>query len=332
MIRIAIAALAALAPLSAGAQEPLTVRFAMTAPAAGWSWTRWFDSWIAKVEKDAGGTIKIQTYPGSTLANMTNAYDRTVSGVADMAYSVTGTMRGKFVGTNVLELPSDANGKEGSGALWRLFETGLIAPEFADSVPLYLYVYPQTILHLQKPVTKLADLKGMKIGATSRVSAESITRLGAAPVTTTPAEMYEVLQRGVITGMAVGWNGVLSFKLHEVTNYHLNVEIGSGGGFMIMNKGFHAKLPAQAKTAFEKNAGYAASKAFGVVIDAVAVDQFDTVKAMPGHTQAYLAPEEKARWRALFTPITDEWVKATPNGAAILAAYRDAILKVRAGS
>jgi hypothetical protein len=98
------------------------------------------------------------------------------------------------------------------------------------------------------------------------------------------------------------------------------------------NKGFHAKLPAQAKTAFEKNAGYAASKAFGVVIDAVAVDQFDTVKAMPGHTQAYLAPEEKARWRALFTPITDEWVKATPNGAAILAAYRDAILKVRAGS
>jgi len=313
------------------ADEPITLRFAMTAPAGGWSQSRWFDGWIARVEQQSGGTVKIQMYPGSTLANMVNAYDRTLNGVADLAYSITGTMRGKFVGTSVIELPSDANGKEGSGAMWQLLERGLTASEFNDTVPLYLYVYPQTVIHLQKPVTRLEDIKGMKIGATAKVSADVIDKLGAAPITTNPTEMYEILQRHVISGMAVAWTGVLSFKLHEVTNYHLNIEIGSSGGYMVMNKETHAKLPQVARAAFAANSGYAASKAFGVVIDGVATDQYETVLKMPGHTQARLAPEEKRRWQALFAGVVDQWVKDTPNGAAILAAYRDGIAQVRAG-
>ena len=316
----------------ARADEPITLRFAMTSPQAGWSWQKWFDPiWIPKVEKDSGGTLKIQTYFGSTLANMVNAYDRTVNGVADMSYSVTGTMRGKFPRTNVVELPSDANGKEASGAMWKLYENGLTAAEFADTVPLYLYVYSQTVFHFQKPVTKLEDIKGMKIGATSKVSADSIERLGAAPVTTNPAEMYEVLQRRTITGMAMGWNGVLSFKLPEVTNYHLNVQLGSGAGFMILNKETYARLPAQAKAAIDANSGYGPSKAFGMVIDANAGEQFNTVKKMPGQTQAYLSAEEKLRWEARYGALIDEWVKETPNGAAVLAAYRKGIADIRAG-
>jgi TRAP-type C4-dicarboxylate transport system substrate-binding protein len=328
---LAVAALAASVP-QARADEPITLRFAMTSPQAGWSWQKWFEPiWIPQVEKGSHGTLKIQPYFGSTLANMVNAYDRTVNGVADLAYSVTGTMRGKFPKTNVIELPNDANGKEASGAMWKLYESGLTASEFADVVPLYLYVYSQSVFHFQKPVTRLEDIKGMKIGATSKVSADSIERLGAAPVTTNPGEMYEVLQRRTITGMAMGWNGVLSFKLPEVTNYHLNVQLGSGGGFMILNKATYAKLPAEAKAAIDANSGYGPSKAFGMVIDANAAEQFATVSKMPGQTQAFLAPEEKVRWQARYGSLIDEWVKGTPNGAAVLAAYRKGIADIRAG-
>ena len=317
---------------AARADEPITLRFAMTSPQAGWSWQKWFaPEWIPKVEKEAQGTLKVQPYFGTTLANMLNAYDRTVNGVADLAYSVTGTMRGKFPLTNVVELPNEANGKEASGAMWKLYESGLTAAEFSDVVPLYLYVYSQSVFHFQKPVTKLEDIASMKIGATSRISAESIERLGAAPVTTSPAEMYEVLQRRTITGMAIGWNAVLSFKLPEVTNYHLNVQLGSGGGFMILNKDTYAKLPAVAKAALNANSGYAPSKAFGMVIDANATEQFDTVKNMPGQTQAFLAPEERKRWQARYGTLIDEWVRDTPNGATVLAAYRKSIADIRAG-
>ena len=318
---------------AAQAQEPVTLRFAMTSPQAGWSWQKWFEPiWIPAVEKASQGTLKIQPYFGTTLANMLNAYDRTVNGVADLAYSVTGTMRGKFPRSNVVELPNDSNGKEASGALWKLYESGITAAEWADTVPLYLYVYSQSVFHFQKPVTKLEDIKGMKIGATSRVTADTIERLGAAPVTTSPGEMYDVLQRRVITGMAMGWNGVLSFKLPEVTNYHVNVQLGSGGGFMIVNKDVYAKLPAQAKAAIDANSGYGPSKAFGMVIDANAREQFATVEKMPGQTQAFLPPDEKARWQARSIAMIDEWVKETPDGPRVLAAYRDGIARVRAGN
>ena len=317
---------------AARADEPITLRFAMTSPQAGWSWQKWFGPrWIPAVEKASGGTLKIQPYFGVTLANMLNAYDRTVNGVADLAYSVTGTMRGKFPKSNVVELPNDSNGREASGALWKLYESGFTASEWTDAVPLYLYVYSQSIFHFQKPVTKLEDIRSMKIGATSKVTADTIERLGAAPITTSPAEMYEVLQRRTITGMAMGWNGVLSFKLQDVTNYHVNVQLGSGGGFMILNKDVYAKLPAQAKAAFDANSGYGPSKAFGDVIDANAAEQFETVKAMPGQTQAFLPPEEKKRWQERSIAMIDEWVKATPDGATVLAAYRKGIADIRAG-
>ena len=334
-IPVLVLALSSALPVAAPvarAAEPITLRFAMTSPQAGWSWQKWFEPrWIPAVENASAGTLKIQPYFGITLANMLNAYDRTVNGVADLAYSVTGTMRGKFPKSNVVELPNDSNGREASGALWKLYESGLTAAEWSDTVPLYLYVYSQSVFHFQKPITKLEDIRGMKIGATSKVTADTIERLGAAPVTTSPAEMYEVLQRRTITGMAMGWNGVLSFKLPDVTSYHVNVQLGSGGGFMILNKDTYAKLPAKAKAAIDANSGYGPSKAFGDVIDANAAEQFDTVKAMPGQTQAFLPPEEKKRWQERSIAMIDEWVRATPDGAAVLAAYRKGIADIRAG-
>jgi TRAP-type C4-dicarboxylate transport system substrate-binding protein len=116
-----------------------------------------------------------------------------------------------------------------------------------------------------------------------------------------------------------------------VTSYHVNVQLGSGGGFMILNKDTYAKLPAKAKAAIDANSGYGPSKAFGDVIDANATEQFDTVKAMPGQTQAFLPPEEKKRWQERSIAMIDEWVKATPDGAAVLAAYRKGIADIRAG-
>jgi hypothetical protein len=55
------------------------------------------------------------------------------------------------------------------------------------------------------------------------------------------------------------------------------------------------------------------------------------VKKIPGQTVYKLSPEENARWEKALAPVTDEWVKATPNGPAILAAFRKEIANVRAG-
>jgi len=42
-----------------------------------------------------------------------------------------------------------------------------------------------------------------------------------------------------------------------------------------------------------------------------------------------LAPAEEAKWRKTVAPIVDEWVKNTPDGAKVLAAFREEVEKVR---
>jgi hypothetical protein len=55
------------------------------------------------------------------------------------------------------------------------------------------------------------------------------------------------------------------------------------------------------------------------------------IKDMADQSVHGLQPAEAAKWRERLKPIVEDWVRTTPNGAAILAAYRDEIKKVRAG-
>jgi TRAP-type C4-dicarboxylate transport system substrate-binding protein len=139
-----------------------------------------------------------------------------------------------------------------------------------------------------------------------------------------------VLQRHVVNGVTVAWTGVLQYKVAEVTNYHLDYAFGSSGGFLFMNKDSYGKLSGKAKAAIDKNSGLGLSREFGDVLDKIAVDQVTTVKAMPGHTVAALAPKEKARWDKVVEPVIAEWVSQTPNGAKIWEAYRAEVKKVKA--
>jgi hypothetical protein len=54
-----------------------------------------------------------------------------------------------------------------------------------------------------------------------------------------------------------------------------------------------------------------------------------TVGKIPGHTIYKLPPDQVAAWKAALAPIGENWVKATPNGAAILAAWREELKKLR---
>jgi TRAP-type C4-dicarboxylate transport system substrate-binding protein len=322
LVALAVAACALATHSSARADEPFTLRFAMTAPAASPNWIQGWEPWTQQLEKDSGGTLKVQTHFGDALADMSNVYDRTVNGAADLGYGVTGALRATLPGSSVVDLPLEVTGKAGSAAFWALYKYGQIAQEWANVRPLALLVYPQSTLHFIKPIKVMEDIRGLKIGAGGKVAADIVRKLGATPIATTPADMYESLQRQVIDAQAMPWTGVTQYKLHEVTNFHLNAALGGAGGFLILNKDVYAKLPEAAKAAIDKNSGEALSTSFGELQDKQAAEQFEAVKAMPGHAMADLTASEMVRWAKAITPVIDEWVKATPNGEAILSAYR----------
>lgn len=314
--------------IAARAEDAIILKLSSTAPATSPVNINATTPWVEQVNKDAGGSMKIEIYAAGRLASDKNGYDRLVKGVFEIAYGNHGPISGQFPGTEVAALPFLAdNATDASVALWSIANGGPIADEYKDVKLLTLFVYPQTIIHFRSPVKTLEDLKGMKISTVNRVTSEALEALGAVPISMPNAEIYEAASRGVMQGVALAWSGVRQFKVQEVTTYHLEAPIGASTGFVMMNKDAYARLPEKAKQALDKNSGVLLARRYGEALDAIVAAQRKQVEGLSGHTVAQLTPAEKARWQERLKPVQDKWVHEVKNGAAILAAYEAALAK-----
>ena len=326
---LAVAGLAMVAAAPAFA-DPAQVKFAYPS-APNNALFQGMQGWTDDVNKAAAGAIEVKLFPGGVIADNSNMYDRVTGGVADIGFAVFGPVSSVFPKTNVGTLPFEArNHREDALALWALYEKGIIKDEFTKFHPLAFVVFPGLVIHSKKPIHSLADMKGMKISVEGRVLSQMIPRLGAAPISLQPGELYQSLQRGLVDAVPQGWPSVPTFHLDEVTNFHLEVPLGFNTGYVAINNDSYAKLPPAGKAAIDKFSGKVFVERLIAADDTMQAVGRDATKAMAGQTIAQLDPAEEARWKEAVAPVTEEWVKATPDGAHVLAAFRDEVNAVRA--
>jgi len=321
LLGIVAAGLVAAAPAApaARAAEPVLLRFASPAPRSD-IMTLGFEPWVQNIMRDSAGGLDIKTL--YSVVDHRHAYDSAINGVVDMSWVIMGPYPGQFPRTDVASLPFEGGGGYSSAvALWRLFDRGVISEEYGKIKLLGLFVYPSSGFHTNKPVKTLADLKGLKLGMTGRALSELTVALGGTPVTMTPADWYQALQRGLIGGVLTAWPGIHPYKLDEVTKYHLDGAFGRVPAFVFMNKSAFAALPENARKVIDQDSGEKLSAHMGTVIDGLEAQGRDHAKSL-GHDVYELAPDEAAVWRQRASPIMQKWVEGTPGGAKILAAYR----------
>jgi TRAP-type C4-dicarboxylate transport system substrate-binding protein len=314
----------------ARADEPILLKFANPATPTDWVTTKGIDPWAKDIADATGGLVEIKNFAGGSIANFRNVYDRLLNGVAEFAFGTFGAIADQFPKTVVPSLPFLAeNSAEAGLAQWRLYANGITTDEFAKVKPIAMFGFGISGLHLTKAINKLDDLKGMKVLANGRIPGQMLTLVGAVPVTSNPAELYQSLSRGVADGTVFTWSGIESFRLGELVKYHVDIPFGSAGGYFFMNKDSFAKLPEKAQAAIDRFSGEPLTKTLGAAADSV--DAADRAKnmAQSGHTEKKLTPDETNRLRTVFKPILDEWVAATPDGARVLAAYRAEIERIR---
>ena len=323
-----IAAAVALCASAAGAQETIPLKLGSAVPPNSWPNTRGTIPWTQAVEKDSGGLIQFQNFLGGTVVTQRNTYDRLLNGVVDAVYAAFAETPGTFKKITVSTLPFEApRAIDASIALWRLHESGLVSDEMAAARPICVFAYNPSGLQTSRPIAKAEDLKGIKLATIARAAAEELTLLGGTPVTMPPSEIYQSIQRGLVAGAVLGWTGTQTFRLDEVTKFHLDVPFGNNPAYFMMNKDAYAKLPDKVKAAIDKNTGPGWSARMGQASDDVERESRERVRAIPGHTLSVLDPHEVALWKRRLAPIADEWVKETPHGARVLAAYRSEIAK-----
>ena len=319
---------------AAFADEPIQLRYGDPGPPDASIHTDLIAPWAEKVNKEGAGALDVHVYVGYSLVNMVNTLDRVADGVADLAFCILGPVSSQFPKTLVSTLPFEAtNAHEAGLALQRLYDQGIIADEWKKVKPIAFGDFANLTYHTEVPVKTLEELKGLKISAQGRIEGQTLEALGGTPITLPINDVYEALKRGTVVGAAIGWPADVDFKLTEIAKNHLRESLGGASAVMIMNNATYAKLSGKAKEVIDANIGPAYTNWFNQVIDDTEHRNIDKVQnQMKDQTVTRLSDEQRALWKARIQPVIDNWVKATPDGANVLAAFRKEIAAIRSGS
>lgn len=264
--------------------------------------------WAKEIEKRTNGRVVITMHYGGTLTPAPQVYDGVVKGISDVGMSVFAYTRGKFPLLEVIDLPLGAKSGWAATRLINDFNSRFKPKELDEVKVMYLHAHGPGILHTKKPVSKLEDLKGMKIRCTG-MAAKIVGALGGAPVAMAMGETYDALSRGVVEGSMAPLEALQGWKWGEVVkstteNYGSSY---STGFFVVMNKGKWDALPADIQKIIEKVNEEWIEKT-GKAWDEIDKAGKDFVLKL-GNKIIPLSQEEDWRWTKLVKPLLDEYVK-----------------------
>jgi TRAP-type C4-dicarboxylate transport system substrate-binding protein len=288
--------------------------------------------WAALINERGKGVVQLDVRDGPAFANTVNYFDRIVNDVSQVSWGNQTVVTGKFVASSVTGLPLLAKKSEpASVAFWRTYKSGVFGSEYDDIEPLMLCVWPQAQLHLTKPIRSLDNLSGIKVVTGSRPLGHLVSALGGAPISLPLMETYSALQRGVADGTFMMYTAFEPFKLGEVTTYHVETELGSAGGMVFMMKKRFEALPEAARKVLTDNSGEAKTRELGRFWDSVEITGRNLVFGKPNHQFVTLSPAQQADWAKKAEDVAATWVKETPNGERVLAAFKAELAKAEAG-
>ncbi len=324
----ALAAMIALGgSLPAFAQE-VTLKFHHIWTPNAMASVRVIQPWCDKIAAESAGKMKCQILPSmSGGGTPPQLVDRVKDGVDDLVITLPGYTAGRFPAMEVFELPFMTRTAEpASRAAWEYLQKNALK-EFPGTKILATWVHDEGFVHTrEKQIKTVADFKGLKMRAPTRLTNKMLAALGATPVAMPMPATADALSKNTIDGMLFPWEIIPALKFQELVKFHSETDQSRGAlysaGFIFgMNQAKYDSLPADLKAVIDRNSGAAYSAQVGKIWDesAVAGKKAATDR---GNTIYVIPPAEVDNFATLTTPLYDEWVadmnKRGLNGKQLL--------------
>ena len=291
---------------------------------------------------ESGGRIKIDIYPSMQLGGTPpQLFDQARDGVVDLVWTLPGNTPGRFPAIESIELPFVAHKRAivNSKAVAELGPTHF-ANDFREVKPICIWAHDHGLIHANKQVKTMEDLRGLKLRFPTRLAGEALKALGANAIGMPIPQVPEALAQRVLDGCVVPWEVVPAIKAQELVKFHTEIPgsptLYTASFILAMNKAKYESLSPEARKILDANSGMAAAEMAGKVWDAEAVTVSNMVKARSGNTISLLDEAEAAKWRTTTRPVIDAWLKQMKekglDGDKILADLSAAIAKHSAGT
>jgi TRAP-type C4-dicarboxylate transport system substrate-binding protein len=207
--------------------------------------TKFLLPWAKKVEEMSKGRIKVQVFPSMTLGGKPNElYKQARDGVVDIVWTVAGYTPGVFTRTEVFELPTVHQGSSVATSLAIKENFDLIKDDFKKTKPLLVYVHAGNAIHtVNKKITSMSDLKGLKLRTPSRTGGWLIEEFGAEPVGMPLPALPQALSKNAVDGALIPFEVFPPFKFHQLTRYSTSNRFGTSVFLLLMNKDKFNSMP-----------------------------------------------------------------------------------------
>lgn len=299
------------APAIVRAQDVTTLRVHQMLPAQATIPSKAIAPWAQRVEEASGGRIKFELYPAMQLGGAPpDLFDQAKDGVVDLIWTVLGYTPGRFPKSEVFELPFMVTKAEATSVAFQKFVEANSTDEFAGVKLLCVHTHGPGLFHTKDPVTKLEDLKGMKIRGGSRIINGLLAGLGAEPVGMPVPQVPEALSTGVITGTTIPWEVTPALKVAELVHNHTGFS-GTHGLYtqtfaFTMNLDRYNSLADDLKALIDQNTGVETARAFGAAMDAGDAVGLKIAQDA-GNNIITLDEAETQRWKDAAQPTIDKW-------------------------
>lgn len=265
--------------------------------------------WGKAIEEATDGQVKVESYPGGTLAPGPEIYESVVQGVADIGISVYAYTRGRFPVIETFLLPGIGYNTSRAASMAVMEGIERFDPEeIKDTKHILSFSTGPGHLMIDRPIQSMDDLSGLEIGATAGPRADAIEYLGATPVILPMPEWYEALERGMMVGGVAPLEVLEGFRLGEVTGDYITLTplLYSQKFFMVMNLETWDSLPTDIQIVIEDVSAEYFEENLAGLWDRINESGLEWVKGMKPVEIIELSPEEEARWMEEIVPVQEE--------------------------
>ena len=269
--------------------------------------------WARKVEAESGGRIRIEIFPSMQLGGApAQLLDQVRDGLADIVWAMPASTPGRFAKIEVFELPFVPSGRAlvNSRAIEDYAAANLL-DEFREFRPICFSCRDHGVLHANRTIRSIEDLKGLRLHVANRLAGEAVHALGAQGVSFPIPQVPMAVTGHVIDGCLDPWDVAPSLKLHDLLKFHTDFaesSLSTTTFVLAMNKTAHDRLPRDLKTIIDNNSGQVAAGMAGAMWDIEAKTVADMVRER-GDPITVLAAEEVSHWRKATEPVIAAWLK-----------------------
>jgi len=268
------------------------------------------------IGKVTGGSTTAKLFASGQLGKgPVQQYKRVLDNVAELSFGIQGYSSTIFPRTLIVSQPGvGTSAKEITEKAWDIYQEHL-SPEYQKFKMLGIWSNtPAVLIMKKKKITKIEDIKGLKIRALDATNVPMMNAWGASGLAMPISKVYDALGKGVVDGVYVAINTLFApWRLSENAKFVTGgMNAQSAMFWFSMNKKVWDGLPKDDQRAIDALTGREWS-----IKTAVGWAQPD-VKALArakkgdaGLTYLDVTPAEKARFDAATAKAVNAYLEAT---------------------